>query len=80
MERNGDRVTFTITGNGFLYNMVRIITGTLLEIGAGKYDPGHMQTVLDAKNRKAAGPTAISKGLVLVRIEYPDYQELTLEK
>ena len=60
--------------------MVRIITGTLLEIGAGKYGPGHMQTVLDAKNRKAAGPTAISKGLVLVRIEYPDYQELTLEK
>ena len=80
VERNGDRVTFTITGNGFLYNMVRIITGTLLEIGAGKYGPGHMQTVLDAKNRKAAGPTAISKGLVLVRIEYPDYQELILEK
>ena len=39
-----------------------------------------MQTVLDAKNRKAAGPTAISKGLVLVRIEYPDYKEFTLEK
>ncbi len=71
--RSGDRITFTVTGNGFLYNMVRIIAGTLLEIGAGKYGPEHMKNVLEARNRKAAGPTAISKGLVLVRIEYPDF-------
>ena len=73
VTRNGDRITFTITGNGFLYNMVRIIAGTLLEIGAGKYMPEHMADILEAKNRKAAGPTAVSKGLVLVRIEYPDF-------
>lgn len=73
VTRDGDRITFTITGNGFLYNMVRIIAGTLLEIGAGKYRPEHMTDILEAKKRKAAGPTAVSKGLVLVRIEYPDF-------
>ncbi len=74
VERLGDRVTFTITGNGFLYNMVRIIAGTLLEIGAGKYGPERMRNILEARNRKAAGPTAIAKGLVLVKIEYPDFE------
>lgn len=72
VTREGDRVTFTITGTGFLYNMVRILAGTLIEIGAGKYAPEHMRTVLDARNRKAAGPTAPAKGLVLLKIQYPD--------
>lgn len=73
VTREGDRITFSITGNGFLYNMVRIIAGTLIEIGAGKYAPEHMRDVLAAGSRKAAGPTAIAKGLVLCNIEYPDY-------
>ncbi len=73
--RNGDRVTFEITGNGFLYNMVRIIMGTLLEIGGGKYPPERMWEILDARNRSAAGPTAIAKGLVLCGIMYPAYEE-----
>ena len=72
--RTGDRVTFRITGNGFLYNMVRIIAGTLLEIGGGRYSPEHMKEVLEAKNRSAAGPTAIAKGLVLCEIRYPEYE------
>ena len=70
--RTGDRVVFTVTGNGFLYNMVRIIAGTLLEIGGGKYPPQKMKDILEAKDRAAAGPTAIAKGLVLERIEYPE--------
>ena len=70
--RSGDRVTLSITGNGFLYNMVRIIAGTLIEVGAGKYEPEHVRDILEAKDRHAAGPTAIAKGLVLMRIEYPD--------
>ena len=74
VTRTGDRVTFRITGNGFLYNMVRIIAGTLLEIGGGKYPPEHMKEVLEAKNRSAAGPTAIAKGLVLCEIRYPEYE------
>jgi tRNA pseudouridine38-40 synthase len=74
VTRTGDRVTFKITGNGFLYNMVRIIAGTLLEIGGGKYPPEHMKEVLEAKNRSAAGPTAIAKGLVLCEIRYPEYE------
>lgn len=74
VTRVGDRVTFEITGNGFLYNMVRIIAGTLLEIGGGKYPPEHMEEVLMARKRSAAGPTAIARGLVLREIRYPEYE------
>ncbi len=70
--RDGDHVIFTVTGNGFLYNMVRILAGTLMEIGQGRCAVSHMSEIIAAKNRKAAGPTAIAKGLVLEKIEYPD--------
>jgi tRNA pseudouridine38-40 synthase len=59
-----------LTGNGFLQHMVRIIVGTLLEVGEGKRKPEDMKTVLEATNRKAAGPTAESKGLMLWSVEY----------
>lgn len=72
VSRTGDRIVFRIRGDGFLYNMVRIIAGTLIEIGQGKYPPEKMADILAAKDRNAAGPTAIAKGLVLERIEYPD--------
>ncbi len=75
VRRDGDRVVFTITGNGFLYNMVRIIAGTLIEIGSGKYPPERMKEVLEAKDRNEAGPTAVARGLVLIGIEYPDYEQ-----
>ncbi|MBM6997859.1 tRNA pseudouridine(38-40) synthase TruA [Paenibacillus sp. DXFW5] len=61
-----------VTGNGFLQHMVRIIVGTLLEIGEGKRTPVSMKTILEAKDRKAAGPTAESKGLMLWSVEYDE--------
>ena len=62
-----------ITGNGFLYNMVRIIAGTLMEVGKGSYSPEHMKTILEARDREAAGPTARALGLTLVGIKYPEW-------
>ena len=73
VTRTGDRLVFRIRGNGFLYNMVRIIVGTLLYIGDGRWEPERMRTIIEARDRHEAGPTAIPKGLVLVGIEYPDY-------
>ena len=73
VTREGDRIVFTVTGNGFLYNMVRILAGTLIEIGAGKYPPEQMREILDARDRSKAGPTAVAKGLVLEEIRYPEY-------
>ncbi len=72
VERDGDHVVFTVTGNGFLYNMVRILAGTLMDIGQGRYEPSKMKDIIEAKDRKAAGPTAIAKGLVLEKIVYPE--------
>jgi ribosomal protein S18 acetylase RimI-like enzyme len=61
-----DMITITIKGSGFLYNMVRIIAGTLMKVGMGVYPPEH----LAARNRKAAGPTAPARGLTLINMEY----------
>ncbi|GJM83207.1 hypothetical protein HMSSN139_57030 [Paenibacillus sp. HMSSN-139] len=55
--------------------MVRIIVGTLLEIGEGKRSPESMKAILEAKDRKAAGPTAESKGLMLWSVEYDEISE-----
>ena len=76
VRREGDRVIFTVTGSGFLYNMVRIMAGTLLEIGGGKRPVGDVEAALGAGSRSAAGPTAIARGLVLKEIRYPDYVPL----
>ncbi|WP_068620363.1 tRNA pseudouridine(38-40) synthase TruA [Paenibacillus tuaregi] len=59
-----------ITGNGFLQHMVRIIVGTLLQVGEGKRTPADMKRILEAKDRSAAGPTAEGKGLMLWNVEY----------
>ena len=63
-------ITIRISGSGFLYNMVRIIAGTLLEVGMGAYPPEHMEEILDARDRQAAGRTAPARGLTLVSMEY----------
>ncbi|MCF0146116.1 MAG: hypothetical protein HUJ73_05970, partial [Eubacterium sp.] len=63
-----------ITGNGFLYNMVRIIAGTLLDIGRHHIPASAMQDILNAKDRKAAGPTAPAHGLTLLHISYPEWE------
>ena len=67
---NGNEITIRITGNGFLYNMVRIIVGTLIRVGRGFYDPEKVKEILEAKDRKAAGVTAPAHGLMLVEIKY----------
>lgn len=67
-----DMITVRIRGNGFLYNMVRIIVGTLLRVGSGYYEPDYMKELLEAKDRQTAGETAPPQGLTLVKIEYPD--------
>ncbi len=67
---NGDEITIRITGNGFLYNMVRIIVGTLIRVGRGFYEPEKVKEILEAKDRKAAGVTAPAHGLMLVEIKY----------
>lgn len=70
IEKSGDRITIRITGEGFLYNMVRIIAGTLMDIGGGLYPPEKMKEILEAKDRKKAGPTAPARGLTLMEIQY----------
>ena len=59
-------------GNGFLYNMVRILAGTLLEVGRGERDPQEMKAILEAKDRRLAGKTAPAQGLYLWRVDYED--------
>ncbi|NMO97484.1 tRNA pseudouridine(38-40) synthase TruA [Paenibacillus lemnae] len=61
-----------LTGSGFLQHMVRIIMGTLVEVGEGKRTPDSVRTILEARNRAAAGPTAVSKGLMLWDVEYDE--------
>lgn len=68
--RTGDEILIRLKGNGFLYNMVRIIVGTLLRVGSGYYEPEYMKELLKAKDRQAAGETAPPQGLTLVGIEY----------
>ena len=70
VERNGDEISYTVTGSGFLYNMVRIIAGTLIDIGNGRKEPWEMQEILKGKDRALAGDTAPTKGLMLMNIEY----------
>ncbi len=69
-QKENDIITIRVTGNGFLYNMVRIIAGTLIEVGAGKCRPEEIKDILAAENRDAAGPTAPAQGLTMMGIEY----------
>lgn len=63
-------LTIRVKGNGFLYNMVRIIAGTLVEVGRGHIKPEEVAGIIAAKDRAKAGPTALARGLRLVEIEY----------
>lgn len=67
---NGEGQRIEITGNGFLYNMVRIIAGTMFEIGRGKLEPEVVEQALRSKQREILGPTAPPQGLMLMRVEY----------
>lgn len=70
VEEQGDDLVIRVCGNGFLYNMVRIIAGTLLEVGQGRKSPEDIPVILEAKDRAAAGPTAPAHGLMLMRYEF----------
>lgn len=65
-------VYIDVEGNAFLHNMVRIITGTLLEVGAGRRAPSWVGEVLSAADRRAAGPTAPPEGLFFIEVHYPN--------
>lgn len=73
VTREGDMITVRVRGNGFLYNMVRILVGTLLRVGSGMMSPDEIPEILAVKNRSRAGETARAHGLTLVEICYPDY-------
>ncbi|MFA5537240.1 MAG: tRNA pseudouridine(38-40) synthase TruA [Bacillota bacterium] len=70
IEQTGDKVLIKVTGDGFLYNMVRIMAGTLIAIGRGKMMTEAIEKILQTKDRAYAGPTAAAKGLCLERIIY----------
>lgn len=70
--KEDDIITIRVTGNGFLYNMVRIIAGTLLKVGSGDIKPELIPEILSACDRSKAGPTAPAKGLTMIGIEYEE--------
>lgn len=70
LQRMGDELRLTFSGDGFLYNMVRIMTGTLIEVGLGKLTPEDMAGIISARDRSAAGFTAPAKGLFLHSVRY----------
>ena len=70
VERQGDLVRFTVTADGFLYNMVRIMVGTLLRVSEGKIPPDGIPAIVQSRRRKNAGPTAPAEGLYLNRVFY----------
>lgn len=70
IEEKADEIVIIYTGNGFLMNMVRILTGTLIEVGDGRREPESMNAVLEAADREAAGYTAPPQGLILREVFY----------
>ena len=72
--KEDDMIHFQIQGNGFLYHMVRIIAGTLLEAGKGSWPAERMRQILEARDRSQAGPTARACGLTLLEIQYPEWE------
>lgn len=72
VSRKDDCISVTINGNGFLYNMVRIIVGTLLDIGLSKKEPCDMKRIITSLDRMEAGVTAPAKGLTLMTIQYDE--------
>ena len=70
VTKEGERIFIELTGNGFLYNMVRIIAGTLVEVGLGKIKPEEITEIIDSKDRQKAGKTLPPYGLYLVEVNY----------
>jgi|LSQX01.2.fsa_nt_gb tRNA pseudouridine38-40 synthase len=72
VEKEDDIITFEVSGNGFLYNMVRIMAGTLIDIGIGRIPSDSISDIIKSLDRKRAGRTAPAKGLYLVEVYYND--------
>lgn len=70
IEKDNDKIWIELTGNGFLYNMVRIIAGTLVEVGLGNIQPEEISNIIEEKERSKAGKTLPPQGLYLVNVEY----------
>lgn len=70
VEKDGEKVKISLTGNGFLYNMVRIMTGALIDVGHKKIAPEDIKTMLEEKDRTKAADTAPAKGLYLYKVSY----------
>ncbi len=70
VKKEGERIIIEVTGTGFLYNMVRIISGTLVDVGLGKIEPEEIPQIIESKDRKKAGKTLPAHGLFLVKVEY----------
>ena len=70
VERDGEVIRFTVNADGFLFNMVRIMAGTLIRVGTGDMEAAAVTQVIEGKNRKAAGETAPAKGLCLTEVIY----------
>lgn len=70
VTRKGDEVEITVTADGYLYNMVRILVGTLCEVGTGRMQPEGIPAILESCDRSKAGPTFPAKGLFLKCVHY----------
>lgn len=80
IEQNGEKIIIRVTGNGFLYNMVRIIAGVLIRVGRGFYEPEKVLELLDGKERKREAVTAPAHGLCLVGITYERRSEIYISE
>lgn len=79
LHRQEDEIILRVTGTGFLYNMVRIIAGTLIEAGAGRIAPEKVKDILEAKNREMAGPTAPPQGLTLYKYQIIETEKMRIK-
>ena len=70
IKKENERIWIELTGSGFLYNMVRIIAGTLVEVGLGNIEPMEIRNIIESKKRENAGKTLPPQGLYLVKVEY----------
>ena len=70
IQKENDKIWIELTGNGFLYNMVRIIAGTLVDVGLGNLDPEEINDIINSKQRSRAGKTLPPQGLYLLKVEY----------
>ena len=70
IKQDGERIIIELTGNGFMYNMVRIIAGTIVDVGLGKIKPEEISQIIESKDRTKAGKTLPAEGLYLVEVYY----------